>query len=216
MKMQTIAKESAETLLYDQCLKRIFKWNLFRHFPHEQKENLDKMRALAGYFGNPQKMFKTIHVAGTNGKGSVSLKCAKSLERAGYKTGLFTSPHICTFRERITVNSQKISEAKVIKFSQMIFEAVEKHQFDLTFFEVVTMIAFLQFAEERVDYAVLECGLGGRLDATNIIEKPECCAIASIGLDHREVLGDTVELIAQEKSGIIKEGVPVVVGPTVT
>lgn len=97
----------------------------------------------------------------------------------------------------------------------MIFEAIEAHKFDVTFFEIVTMICFLQFAEKKVDYAVLECGMGGRLDATNVIEKPKACAITSIGYDHMEVLGSTLELIAAEKAGIIKQGVPCVIGPTV-
>jgi dihydrofolate synthase/folylpolyglutamate synthase len=155
------------------------------------------MLNMTRHFGNPEKNFKSINVAGTNGKGTVTLKCARSLENAGFKTGLFISPHITCFRERITVNQEKISEEDVAKYSRMIFEAIEEKSFNVTFFEIITMIGLLHFSEQKVDYAVLECGIGGRLDATNIIEKPVCCAIASIGFDHMEVLGDTLELIAE-------------------
>ena len=173
------------------------------------------MKNLATYFGNPENKFKSIHIAGTNGKGTVSLKTARVLEAGGYKTGLFISPHISSFRERITINRDLISKEDVVKHAQKVFEAIEDKKFEVTFFEIVTMIALLEFAEKQVEYAVLECGMGGRLDATNVIERPEACAIASIGFDHMEVLGGTLELIAAEKSGIIKQGVTCVVGPTV-
>lgn len=201
--------------LYSECLRRIFKWNMFRKFGPGEKANIDQMRNLAKYFGNPQDTFKSIHVAGTNGKGTVTIKTARTLEHAGFRTGLFISPHISTFRERITVNQEMISQEELVKYAQMIFDAIDKQGFDVTFFEIVTMIAFLQFADKKVDYAVLECGMGGRLDATNVIQRPEACAITSIGYDHMEVLGSTLELIAAEKAGIIKQGVPCVIGPTV-
>ena len=173
------------------------------------------MRSMTSYFGNPENKFKSIHIAGTNGKGSVSLKTVRVLESAGFKAGLFISPHISSFRERITINQQLITEEDVVKHAAKVFEAIEQEKLEVTFFEIVTMIAMLEFAEKQVDYAVLECGLGGRLDATNVIPRPEVCAITSIGYDHMEILGTTLELIAGEKAGIIKEGVPVVVGPTV-
>jgi dihydrofolate synthase/folylpolyglutamate synthase len=106
---------------------------------------------------------------------------------------LFISPHISSFRERVSINSEKISQEDLVKYAYMVFEAIETKKFDVTFFEIVTMIAFLQFAEKNVDYAVLECGMGGRLDATNVIERPEVCAITSIGYDHMEILGSTLE-----------------------
>ena len=174
------------------------------------------MKNLATYFGNPENKFKSIHIGGTNGKGTVSLKTARVLEAGGYKTGLFIGPHISSFRERISINCIMISKEDVVHHTQKIFDFIEATNIEVTFFEIVTMIAFLEFAEKQVEYAVLECGLGGRLDATNIIEKPEACAIASIGFDHMEHLGGTLELIAAEKAGIIKKGVTCVVGPTVT
>eukprot|EP00347_Sterkiella_histriomuscorum_P015118 403358251 len=213
--MQAKNASASVGLLYDQCLKRIFKWNMFRTFAKGERANIDQMIGLANYFGNPQKQFKSIHIAGTNGKGTVSLKTARILEAAGYKTGLFTSPHISSFRERITINQQLISQEDVVRHAQQVFDVIEKEGFDVTFFEVVTMIALLQFAEQKVDYAVLECGMGGRLDATNVVDKPEVCAITSIGFDHIDILGSTLEAIAEEKAGIIKEGIPVIVGPTV-
>lgn len=124
-------------------LKRIFKWNMYRKFGPGEKANIDQMRNLAGHFGNPQNKFKTVHVAGTNGKGTVSIKTAKALEHAGYKTGLFISPHISTFRERILVNSEKITQEELVNYAKMVFEAVEQKKMDVTFFEIVTMIAFL-------------------------------------------------------------------------
>ncbi len=173
------------------------------------------MQNLSAYFGNPENKFKSIHIAGTNGKGTVSLKTARVLEAAGFKTGLFISPHISSYRERISINRQLISQEAVVKHAEKIFEAIELQKFDVTFFEIVTMIAMLEFAEAEVEYAVLECGMGGRLDATNVIAKPEVCAITSIGFDHMEILGSTLELIAEEKAGIMKPGVTCILGSTV-
>jgi dihydrofolate synthase/folylpolyglutamate synthase len=118
---------------------------MFRKFGVGEKANIDQMRHLSGYFGNPQDKFKTIHIAGTNGKGTVSLKTARTLQSAGFKTGLFISPHISTFRERVTVNEEKITEEETVRHAQQVFEAIEKEKLSVTFFEVVTMIAFLQF-----------------------------------------------------------------------
>jgi dihydrofolate synthase/folylpolyglutamate synthase len=164
---------------------------------------------LDNYFGNPHKKYKTIHVAGTNGKGSVSHIIASALHAAGYKTGLYTSPHLFDFRERIKVNGQEIPEQKVIDFVEENRTFIE----DLrpSFFEITSSMAFRFFADEQVDVAVIEVGLGGRLDSTNIIT-PELSVITNIGFDHTEFLGDSLDKIAYEKAGIIKSHVPAVVG----
>jgi dihydrofolate synthase / folylpolyglutamate synthase len=154
-------------------------------------------------------------VAGTNGKGSVTLKCARVLETLGFKTGMFISPHISSFRERIRINGEMISVQKVVEYTDSIFETIEREKLDVTFFEIVTMIAFLHYRDNAVDYAVIECGLGGRNDATNIIQRVSCAAIASIGKDHEETIGPELSDIAYEKAGIIKAGLKeCVIGPT--
>jgi len=157
---------------------------------------------------------KIIHVAGTNGKGSVSLKVAKGLQKLGLKTGLFTSPHVNSFRERIRVNDELTSQTSVIRHFEKLLEMVNQNDLDMRFFEVLTMMAFLEFQEKGVDYAVLECGIGGRLDSTNIVDSPVCSVITSIGHDHMDVIGNTLGEIAFEKAGVVKRGVPCVVGPT--
>ena len=156
-----------------------------------------------------------IHVAGSNGKGSVALKTANTLQIAGYRVGLFVSPHISSFRERIQINGVPISEAQVEEYLQKIFDICETHDIPATFFEVTTALAFHVFAQEKVEVVVLETGLGGRLDATNVVKHPAVSIITSIGLEHTRILGDTIELIALEKGGIIKEGCPVLVGKNV-
>jgi dihydrofolate synthase/folylpolyglutamate synthase len=156
-----------------------------------------------------------IHVAGTNGKGSVALKIAKSLEFAGHKVGLLISPHIASYRERISINGELISEKDVNKHLQKIFHLCNEHSIKATFFEMTTGLSFSYFAERGVDVVVLETGLGGRLDATNVVTRPRLCIVTSIGLEHTAILGDTVELIAAEKAGIIKKDVPILVGPNV-
>lgn len=128
------------------------------------------MRALARYFGNPQDNFKIVHVAGTNGKGSVSLKVARALQHMGLRTGLFTSPHISTFRERISVDQRLISKEKVVDWASQVIQASESQDIDLRFFEIIFMISLLEFQEHSCDYAVIETGIGGRLDCTNIVE----------------------------------------------
>ena len=173
------------------------------------KANLDNANALDKLCDFPHRTFRTIHVAGTNGKGSVSHMLASVLQQAGYKTGLFTSPHLLDFRERIRVNGEMISEEAVA-----VFITKHKEQFDdlkPSFFEMTSALAFQYFKEEGVDVAVIETGLGGRLDSTNII-LPELSVITNIGFDHMELLGDTLEKITIEKAGIIKPGVPVVIG----
>jgi dihydrofolate synthase/folylpolyglutamate synthase len=173
------------------------------------KADLKNIIAFAELLGHPEKKFKTVHIAGTNGKGSTSHMIASVLQEAGYKTGLFTSPHLKDFRERIRINGQMISEKAVTEF-------VEEYRNDFdsispSFFEWTTALAFKFFADEKVDVAVIETGLGGRLDSTNIIT-PVLSVITNISMDHMNLLGDTVEKIAAEKAGIIKKGIPVVIG----
>lgn len=173
------------------------------------KPGLDNVIALDRLFGNPHRKFRSIHVAGTNGKGSVSHYLASILQEEGYKTGLYTSPHLVDFRERIRVNGRKIPQQQVADFVERFRGmATELHP---SFFELTMMMAFDYFAKEEVDYAVIEVGMGGRLDSTNIIT-PEGCVITNISKDHTQFLGSTLEEIAGEKAGIIKRGVPVTIG----
>ncbi len=175
------------------------------------KEGLANTLALDEHFAHPHQSFKTIHVAGTNGKGSCSHLLAAVLQAAGYRVGLYTSPHLVDFRERIRVNGERISEDYVVDFvesERAFFEPLHP-----SFFELTTALAFKYFAEQKVDVAVIEVGLGGRLDCTNII-MPELCVITNISHDHTQFLGDTLAKIATEKAGIMKPGVPVVVGET--
>jgi dihydrofolate synthase / folylpolyglutamate synthase len=173
------------------------------------KKDLTNTLALCEALGNPQNNFKSIHIAGTNGKGSVSHFLSSIFQEAGYKTGLYTSPHLIDFRERIKINGEWISESFVIDFVDRIKPLIETIQ--PSFFEITVAMAFDYFAEEKVDIAVIETGLGGRLDSTNIIT-PELSVITNIGYDHKDMLGDTLALIAQEKAGIIKANTPVVIG----
>ena len=175
------------------------------------KEGLSNTHALDEHFGHPHHQFKTIHVGGTNGKGSCSHTLAAILQSAGYKVGLYTSPHLADFRERIRVNGLCISKEYVVDFVEQersFFEPLHP-----SFFELTTAMAFKYFAEQQVDIAVIEVGLGGRLDCTNIIT-PLLSVITNISFDHTQFLGDTLEKIAGEKAGIIKEHVPVVIGET--
>jgi len=173
------------------------------------KKNLNNILALCEHSDNPQYKFKSIHIAGTNGKGSVSHILASVLQSAGYKTGLYTSPHLKDFRERIKINGEMISEKKVINYIRKNKNLFEKLQ--PSFFEMTVSLAFNYFAEEEVDIAVIEVGLGGRLDSTNIIN-PELSVITNISIDHTQFLGETLSEIAKEKAGIIKEKTPVVIG----
>lgn len=185
---------------------------LFQHIGKDAyKEGLTNTHLLDEHFGHPHHNFRTIHVAGTNGKGSCSHTIAAVLQAAGYKTGLYTSPHLIDFRERIRVNGQPISQEFVIDFVEQhraFFEPLHP-----SFFELTTAMAFLYFAQEKVDVAVIEVGLGGRLDCTNII-RPDLCVITNISFDHIQFLGNTLAKIATEKAGIIKPQTPVVIGET--
>jgi dihydrofolate synthase / folylpolyglutamate synthase len=174
------------------------------------KANLDNTIALDTVLDHPHRRFKTVHVAGTNGKGSVSHMLASILQEAGYKTGLYTSPHLVDFRERIRINGLMIGEVEVVDFVCRIRKEIERIQ--PSFFEMTVAMAFDHFAREEVDIAIIETGMGGRLDSTNIIT-PLLSLITSIAMDHAEFLGDTEVLIAREKGGIIKPGVPVIIGP---
>ncbi|MDR0711789.1 MAG: bifunctional folylpolyglutamate synthase/dihydrofolate synthase [Prevotellaceae bacterium] len=173
------------------------------------KPGLDNTLRLDERLGHPHRRFTSVHVAGTNGKGSTSHLIAAVLQNAGYKVGLYTSPHLIDFRERIRVNGREIPEQYVAGFAEMHKATVES--IHPSFFELTMMMAFEFFAQEKVDAAVVEVGLGGRLDSTNVIT-PALSIITNIGLDHTDLLGDTLEKIAREKAGIIKPGVPVVVG----
>jgi dihydrofolate synthase/folylpolyglutamate synthase len=193
---------------------------LYQHLPMfsrigaaAYKKDLHNTNALCAALGDPQTKFKSIHIAGTNGKGSTSHMLAAMLQQAGYKTGLYTSPHLKDFGERIRVNGQMISEDFVIEFverTKTLSDAVEP-----SFFELTVAMAFEYFALQEVDIAVIETGLGGRLDSTNIIT-PILSVITNIGYDHMNILGNTLEAIAKEKAGIIKPGVPVVIGEYLT
>ncbi len=177
--------------------------------PAAYKANLDNTWALSKYLGHPENRFKSIHIAGTNGKGSVAHMLASVLQQAGYKTGLATSPHLKDFRERIKINGTLIAEQAVVDFIKKHKSFLEK--LNPSFFEMAIAMTFDHFAGEEVDVAVIETGLGGRLDSTNIIT-PELAVITNIGLDHTQFLGDTIGQIAGEKAGIIKKNVPVVIG----
>ena len=175
------------------------------------KEGLYNTKVLDAHFGHPHRHYKTIHVGGTNGKGSCSHTLAAILQAAGYKTGLYTSPHLTDFRERIRVNGQMIPESEVVSFvenERAFFEPLHP-----SFFELTTALAFKHFADAKVDVAVIEVGMGGRLDCTNIIE-PDLSVITNISFDHTQFLGHTLAAIAGEKAGIIKTNTPVVVGET--
>ena len=173
------------------------------------KSDLSNTLKLVNYLGNPQNDFKSVHIAGTNGKGSTSHMMASVFQEAGYKVGLYTSPHLKDFRERIKINGKLISKENVVHF-------IEKHQSfflknKLSFFEMTVGMAFDFFKNEKVDIAIIEVGLGGRLDSTNVV-KPEIAVITNIGLDHTRFLGDTLKEIAFEKAGVIKTETPVVIG----
>jgi dihydrofolate synthase/folylpolyglutamate synthase len=189
---------------------------LFTQFPAYQKHGesafkpgLNRVRKLSTLVGNPHEKFKSVHLAGTNGKGSCAHMLASILQESGYKVGLFTSPHLKDFRERIKINGNEIPEEKVINFVARLKNKSEVIQ--PSFFEYTTIMAFDYFASQSVDIAVIETGLGGRLDCSNIIT-PEVSVITNIGLDHEQLLGNTLTKIAREKAGIIKHRIPVVIG----
>ncbi len=183
---------------------------LYRLQKHGIKLGLETMTALMVRLDMPQTRYRTLHIAGTNGKGSTAAMAAAVLQAAGYRVGLYTSPHLVEFRERIRVNGEMIVESKVAQLTEQL-QALCQPDLSPTFFEYTTAMAFQHFADSGVDVAVLEVGLGGRFDATNVVT-PMACAITTISFDHQEYLGATLSSIAFEKAGIIKPGVPVVLG----
>ena len=203
--------------------------DIFRRFPSVQKDGfsagaykpgLERMEAFDEVLGYPSRQFKSIHVAGTNGKGSVSNMLASALSACGLRAGLFTSPHLLDFRERMVVATSEALSSSVLIPREYVFDFltrwlpwITEHQ--LSFFEITTGLAFKWFADEKVDVAVIETGLGGRLDSTNILERPLLSIVTSIGFDHMALLGNTLEQIAGEKAGIFKADVPALVGERV-
>mmetsp|Transcript_25765 Transcript_25765/g.60653 ORF Transcript_25765/g.60653 Transcript_25765/m.60653 type:complete len:688 (+) Transcript_25765:108-2171(+) len=207
---------------YEQWVRRLYMTNLF----HPVKLGLQNIQQLYAALGHPLDDIPVIHVAGTNGKGSVVYKLANTLmqqesqelqsqDQSPKKVGMFVSPHISSFRERMQVNGELITEAEVVELLPQIYQICQDQDIPATFFEITTALAFSFFAKRRVDAVVLETGLGGRLDSTNVLTAPTLAIITSIGLEHTRILGDTIELIALEKGGIIKARRPVLVGPHV-
>ncbi len=176
---------------------------------------LSNIRNIVQTLDNPQERLKTIHIGGTNGKGSTAAMMASVLQRSGYRVGLYTSPHVMSFTERIQINSQCISEQRVARLTAMIRQKIEKADIPraFTFFDFTTAMAFLYFSESEVDLAIIEVGLGGRLDSTNIVS-PVVTVITNVSYEHRDVLGETLREIGREKAGIIKEAIPLVTGVT--
>ncbi|PCI74910.1 hypothetical protein COB21_06250 [Candidatus Aerophobetes bacterium] len=197
---------------YAKAINKLFSLTVRKNKTH----SLAQVKRLLALCSNPEISVAAVHVAGTNGKGSVCYKLAHCLEEAGYKVGLFTSPHINSVRERIQINGKNIDEGEVMALLPPLFAIKEKHNLDLCFFDILTALAFLYFKEKGVDIAVIETGLGGRYDATNVINNPLVCAITSIGLDHTHILGSSLSEIAWAKAGIIKPHVPVVLGSSAT
>ena len=198
------------TLSYAHALQELYSVALYGGI----KLGLKTIEQICRVLEQPQKRYPSVHIAGTNGKGSVATKLAAALQAAGYRTGLYTSPHIASFRERFQVDGQLISEADCAAKIGVLLKLAQEHALPATFFELATALAFLDFAEREVDIAIFEVGMGGRLDATNVIS-PKLSVITSIAMDHAQYLGDSLEAIAGEKVGIIKQGTPVIIGPSV-
>lgn len=207
-------EEAPETATdYEIWVRRLYETNMF----HPVKLGLENIERIHTALGCPLDKTIVIHVAGSNGKGSVTLKIANTIRYANpqAKVGIFISPHIASFRERMQVNGELITESEVVELLPRIYQICQDGQIPATFFEVTTALACAFYALRGVDVVVLETGLGGRLDATNVVKAPALSVITSIGLEHTKILGDTVELIAKEKAGIMKSGCPVLVGPNV-
>lgn len=213
--MNTPVTSYAAAVAYLESLVDFERLGFRRHFA--DTVNLDSIRALLARLGHPEVGRRALHIAGTKGKGSVAALVDAILRVAGYRVGLFTSPHLVSFRERLRCHGRLASEADITRLVEAVRPAVEAQRAEgrlnpSTFFEAYTAMAFLWFAAEATDFAVLETGLGGRLDSTNTCQ-PVACALTTLGLDHTEILGDTLELIAAEKAGILKPGVPAVYAP---
>ncbi len=192
-------------MTYQEALNRIHTYK-----PHGPRPGLERMAALMQRLGDPEKGLPILHIAGTNGKGSTATMLASVLEEAGYKTGLFTSPFIYTFRERYRINGALIDEQEFADLAEVVFGAVEELKLPFTEFELVTAIGFLYFRRNGCDIVVLEVGLGGRFDATNVITTPLASVICTVSMDHTEFLGNTLAAIAGEKAGIIKNRCPII------
>ncbi|MBI4336068.1 MAG: bifunctional folylpolyglutamate synthase/dihydrofolate synthase [Candidatus Omnitrophica bacterium] len=179
-------------------------------FDYKESFKLDRMRRLVALLGDPHKGLRCIHITGTKGKGSTSAMAASILKEAGFKVGLYTSPHLVSFRERIRINDELIGEEELsgtLRALRPVVDSIDKDSDDYpTFFEIYTALAFFYFRQRKVDFCVLEVGMGGRLDATNVIEAPLCCGITPISLEHTQILGSSLREIAREKAGIIKDG----------
>ncbi|EAY32060.1 bifunctional folylpolyglutamate synthase/dihydrofolate synthase [Microscilla marina] len=198
-------------MTYEQTLDYLYKQlPIFQNIGGKAfNASLDNIRRFCAHLGNPHTQYPTLHIAGTNGKGSSSHMLAAVLQAAGYKVGLYTSPHLKSFTERVRVNGQAIAPAQIVAFVQRYQTQIESWR--PSFFEVTVAMALDYFAQQKVDVAVIEVGLGGRLDATNIVT-PEACLITNISFDHQQILGNTLKAIAKEKAGIIKLNTPVVIG----
>lgn len=188
-----------------QTIEETLKYLQFDNW-EQSAPGLARSRELLGLLGNPEQKLKFVHIAGTNGKGSTAAMLASVLQHAGYRTGLYTSPHLLRFHERMRVNGEEINDESLISLTNTVRNAAERMSEMPTGFEIMTAIAFLYFVQEQCDIVSLEVGLGGRMDSTNVIPAPEVCVVANIGLEHTAILGDTVEKIAAEKCGIIKQG----------
>ena len=188
-----------------QTIEETLKYLQFDNW-EQSAPGLARSRELLGLLGNPEQKLKFVHIAGTNGKGSTAAMLASVLQRAGYRTGLYTSPHLLRFHERMRVNGEEIDDASLITLTNTVRQAAAQMREMPTGFEIMTAIAFLYFVQERCDIVSLEVGLGGRMDSTNVIPAPEVCVVMNIGLEHTAILGDTLEKIAAEKCGIIKRG----------
>lgn len=196
------------TLSYESLLERLFSLS----HAYDKRIDLSLSFNLARLLNHPERKYPSVHIAGTNGKGSVAFKIAKCLQRAGLRVGLYTSPHLFSFQERISINGTLISEEDVMAGLSELFSLIDVQMIQPSFFEMTTILAFDYFRKKQVDIAVVETGLGGRLDATNILY-PLLTVITSISREHVQILGQDLEAIAKEKAGIIKENVPLVVGP---
>jgi dihydrofolate synthase / folylpolyglutamate synthase len=195
-------------MTYEQIIDRLFQVSSLSG----AKAGLDNARVLDRALSFPTSSYPTVHVAGSNGKGSVTCKIAKVLELSGYRVGLYTSPHLLSFRERIAVNGEMISEEAVVQGMQRLFALAEERKINATFFELTTFLAFDYFRKSGVDVAIIETGLGGRFDATNVIH-PLLSVITSISCEHTQILGNNIEQISKEKAGILKKEVPLILGP---
>ncbi len=202
---------------YDDALRFLFSVTDYERMSHTNYSranfNLSRMNRILAELGNPHKELRCVHIAGTKGKGSTAGMVAAMLRGAGYKVGLYVSPHLMDIRERVTINEELIPQSSMTSILASLSRIVKKLSKDSpTFFELVTATAFKYFADNKVDYAVIEVGLGGRLDSTNVI-RPDICAITSIGYDHVAQLGNTLSSIAAEKAGIFKPGVLAIAAP---